>query len=271
MKQKKIALILGIVFLILFFFLPDFAQTRSDLALAIQRQLFARKSVFYTKALDLKIPTDSKSQDQAWCDKMKLYHPKGAFFDGDPKGEMSILYNFGNFQNGRSIFYDSQSDYFNAHYGVYAVALKGQRFGWLSDGNIDEQALKDLVAFDYLDLVMNSLGCPPAKGFFKSVIIDIKENQELSGFSDWVEIDALIQANAPLHQKKEIRLGYLQYGSPPPNYQGDDFPVVKMHGKLFMRYDQERELTVIYFVMARTEKMIEETSDDYLKTIDYSK
>ncbi len=79
-----------------------------------------------------------------------------------------------------------------------------------------------------------------------------------------------IETNAPLHQQKEYRLGYLQYGPPPPDYEGEDFPIVMMKGRLFMRYDETRDLTIIYFVMAKEEKLIEETNEEYLKSIYYT-
>lgn len=273
MKDHKIigrALIWGgiMIVLILFLFLPNFAYLRSDLALMIQRRSFEKESVFHQNGLEFNIPTGDKEQKNGWCEKMKLYHPGHLFFSGDNKGQISILYNFGKFKKGRSTFYDAQSDYFNGHYGVYAIDLADKKFGWQDDGRIDTKAISDLVAYDHLDLVLDSLGCPPSKRFFESDIIAIKENQKFSGFSDWVEIDAVIETNAPLHQQKKYLLGYLQYGPPSPDYQGEDFPLVQMKGRLFMRYDETRDLTVIYFVMARGEKLIEETSEEYLKNID---
>ncbi len=269
--MKGIGVFWAMVSLMVFLFLPGFAQSRSDLALSIQRKSFEEESVFYQNDLDFKIPTGDPKKAGGWCDKMKLYHPGGGFFTGENKGQMSILYNFGQFNKGRSTFYDATSDYFNAHYGVYAIKVEDQHFAWKEDGSIDEEQIIKLVVFDHLDLVMDSLGCPRSKRFFESDITAINDKQVLSGFSDWLEISAIIETNAPLHQQKEYRLGYLQYGPPPPDYQGEDFPVVLMRGRLFIRYDEPRDLTVIYFVMARSEELIEETSEEYLKLIDYPK
>ncbi len=188
--MRRTGVFLGIIAVVLFLFLPAFAQSRSDLALSIQRKSFEKDSVFSQQGLAFEIPTGDPQKTGGWCHKMKLYHPGSGFFKSPDQGQMSILYNFANFNKGRSRFYDLKSDYFNAHYGVYAIALEEKRFGYQPDGRLDEEAISNLVAYDHLDLVMDSLGCPRSKRFFKGQITGVKENQELSGFSDWLEIDA---------------------------------------------------------------------------------
>jgi len=179
---------------------------------------------------------------------------------------MSILYNFGRFQNGCATFYDPDSDYFNAHYGVYAIRLENDIFGW-ENGEPVVAEIVDIVAFDQEDLVMASLGCPRSKCHFDYEITSIKENVSMSGFSDWTQIDAIIDTNSPLHHKTKNLIGYLQYGEPPKDYVGEDFPVVAMKGRLYLRYDETRETTVIYFVIGKSQELIDQTSADYLMPI----
>jgi len=270
MKIKVMGL--GFIILILVFtlFSPSFAELKSELALQIQGQSFRSESIFNQVGLQLDIPTSNDDIKSGWTGHMKLYHPGNNFPHNGKGGQMSILYNFGAFEKGQSTFYDPNSDYFNAHYGVYAIQLENEIFGW-KNGELNEKAITDIVAFDQLELVMESLGCPPAQRYFAPEITDIKEGPSMAGFSDWTQIDAIIHTNSPLHHKMDSRLGYIQYGEPPKDYQGEDFPVCSLHGRLYLRYDQGKNVTIIYFVIGKTQAFINETSAHYLIPIQWEK
>lgn len=269
MKKKAVAM--GLIILISGFILfsSSAAGLRSDLALQIQGRGFKKESVFNRVGLELDIPTAKDYPGSGWSKSMKLYHPGDKFPHDESKGEMSILYNFGRFEEDRSTFYEPNSDCFNAHYGVYFIQLDQGVFGWENE-KLDEQAIVKLVSFDQLELVMSSLDCSASRQHFEYEITDIKEGLSMAGFSDWVQIDALIKTNSPLHQKKSNALGYIQYGEPPKNYKGEDFPVVSMQGRLYMRYDKTLDVTVIYFVIGKTQAFIDETSTFYLMPIQWN-
>jgi|GEM_PF-2839895 len=268
--MKKIVTVLVVIILILAYILfsPSVAGLRSNLALQIQGQSFRSKSVFNQVGLQLDIPTGKDNNQSGWTGNMKLYHPGNNFPHGEIPGEMSILYNFGDFEKGHSTFYDPNSEYFNAHYGLYAIHLEKGIFGWDNE-KLNVEAITKVVAFDQLDLVMDSLGCPVSQRHFDYEITDIKEGPVMAGFSDWVQIDALINTNSPQHQQRENHLGYVQYGVPPSDYNGVDFPVVSMAGRLYLRYDSLHNVTIIYFVVGKTQKFINETSVDYLIPIQW--
>lgn len=272
--MKKKAMALSLVILILAFILsfillsPSFAGLKSDLALQIQGQSFKEKSVFNQVGLKLDIPIGKANNKNGWTKNMKLFHPGNNFPHNGGEANMSILYNFGSFEKGRSTFYDPDSDYFNAHYGVYAIQLEDGIFGW-ENGNLNEEAITDIVAFDQLELVMESLGCPLSKRHFDYEITDIKEGPAMAGFSDWIQIDGRINTNSPLHHQTENRLGYIQYGEQPKDYLGENFPIVSMAGRLYLRYDNLKNITVIYFVVGKTREFIDQTSVDYLIPIQW--
>lgn len=272
MKRKKNPLIifsgLGIIvlFCLLCFSLP-MAGLRSDWVLQVQSASFESASVFHQVGLNLKVPSDADTGDGRWCDHIKLYHC-GENFPHQGSGELSILYNFGAFDNGRSAFYNPDADTFNAHYGVYAIHQSDGIFGF-KDGNIDVKAITDLVSFDQLKLVMTSLGCPKSLKQFHSQITGIQPGPAMAGFNNWIQIDATIQTNSPQYQAHDFELGTLQYGQPPKNYSGPDFPVVAMVGRLYLRYDESYQVTVIYFVIGKNMTMVEETSAQYLMPIEW--
>ena len=266
---KKIRLLTGVLLVLLsvylLAFVPALAARRSDLLLRAQTASFAGQSVFAQSNLKLTVPTSAQTGDGRWTDTIKLFHCGDKFPHRGP-GQLSILYNFGAFDGGRSGFYNPEATTFNAHYGVYAISQTRDPFGY-RNGVPDGDAITGLVAFDQLELVLASLGCPPGQGRFDAQITGIKAGPSMAGFSDWTQIDATILTNAPLYQEQGFQRGTLQYGPPPPDYPGPDFPVVPMLGRLYLRYDPARQLTVIYFVIAKDAELIEETSANYLKPI----
>jgi len=269
LKTKGIALSLIILTLAFLLFSSGEAGLRSDLVLQVQGYSFKEQSVFNQAGLEFSVPTGKDYSDSGWTKNIKLYHPGNNFPHDQVKGNMSILYNFGRFEKGRSTFYEPSSDYFNAHYGVYAVQLDDGIFGW-KNGKLDQAAVTKIIAFDQLELVMVSLGCPASRRHFEYKITDVKEGLSMAGFSDWVQINAVINTNSPLHHKTENRLGYLQYGEPLENYQGEDFPVVAMQGRIYLRYDEVHKVTVIYFVIGKSPEFIDKTSNDYLIPIKWN-
>lgn len=247
---------------------PSAAGLISDLILQMQGKTYQADSVFNQVGLKLEIPAGKDVEESGWGSQMKLYHPGENFPHSGVNGEMSILYNFGQFENGRSTFYDPDSDYFNAHYGVYAIQLEQGVFGW-KNGQLDDEAIKSIVKFDQLDLVMASLGCPVSQRTFECQVTDIKDGPPMAGFSDWVQMNAIIKTNSPLHHQTGNHLGYIQYGEPPKNYQGEDFPVVTTRGRLYLRYDDAHNVTILYFVIGKTQTFIDQTSENYLMPIQW--
>ncbi|HAZ05873.1 MAG TPA: hypothetical protein DCY58_05945 [Acetobacterium sp.] len=114
---------------------------------------------------------------------------------------------------------------------------------------------------------MTALGCPPSRQQFDSTHINIQPGPEMAGYQDWIQVDAAILTNAPLFHFQGLHTGMLQYGSPPASYNGADFPEVPMVGRIYLRYDNTRQVTVIYFVMAKDLSLVEETSTTYLQPI----
>jgi hypothetical protein len=268
---KKITLLTGVLLVLFSVYLlalaPALAELRSNAVLCLQKASFAGQSVFVQTGLKLIVPTSAQTGDGRWGDTMKLFHCGDNFPHRGP-GELSILYNFGAFDGSCSDFYNPEAATFNAHYGVYAISQTKDPFGY-RNGVPDGEAITGLVAFDQLELVLASLGCPPAQHRFDAQITGTKPGPTMAGFSDWTQIDATILTNAPLYREQGFQLGTLQYGSPPPDYPGPNFPVVPMLGRLYLRYDKTRQLTVIYFVIAKDAATVETTSQTYLQPIEW--
>jgi hypothetical protein len=248
-----------------FLLLPATAPLRSHLALAVQSRFFRVPDPLRQAGIRLEFPVGG-----LWTGSMKRFLMSGDYAFAGASGQMdiAILYNFGRFSRGRSSFYDSHSPCYNAHYGAYAVRLKdngasGAPFGWTLDGQPDLRALAALTGYDQTALVMGSLGCPPEKYSFLFRMTDLHSGCRIGEFSDWVSVDGEIRTNAPLHRKTGELPGYLQYGSP-PDYRGEDFLLMDLRGRLYMRYDPRTDLTVILFAIAQERETVEELSENNL-------
>ncbi|WKY48046.1 hypothetical protein Q5O24_01580 [Eubacteriaceae bacterium ES3] len=267
MKVRWLMISCLVVMLLMIALIPE---CRSDTVLFVQSLLLSDQDIFKSSGLKLVIPTGKTVPSSEWDESMKSFQPGQDFPHEDAVGRLSILYNFGDFKNGRSTFYNPDAACFNAHYGVYAVQLDEGIFGF-KNGEPDLEAVTKLVAFDQLNLVMASLGCPKSERTFESELTDVEKNIDMAGFNDWIKIDARITTNSPLHQKNAFQQGYLQYGQPPRDYRGGNFLLIDMSGRLYLRYDADVNLTIIYFVIARNKNIVNETSRDYLIPIQWVK
>jgi len=74
-------------------------------------------------------------------------------------------------------------------------------------------------------------------------------------------VDASLITNSPLHRYRGYQRGYLQFGLPPKDYQGEDFPLIEVKGRIYVRYFEEKKVTVVLYLMGRDHAFIETWSD----------
>lgn len=222
MKRRYRYVVILVLLIYCFVFTGLFVETRANLSLGIQEQSFSRPEILNSLSYDLSLPILD-----GWNEKIRLYQTSLE----DRK--LDIYYNYGAYEGGRSSFYDSSSPYYNSHYGLYVIE------GSYGDKGLDQ--FEKLIRKDQLDLVMASLGI---KEEDKSLFYTIEKAEDSF-------IEARIRTNGPLHKKKENLLGYLQYGSPPRKYEGEDFPLVDMVGRIKHSYDESLDLTYIFFVISK--------------------
>ncbi len=233
MKRRYRLLVVLVLFIYLFVFTSIFVESRANVALSIQERSFSRKELLDDRGYKLDLPLM-----EGWNEKIRLYQSQ------IEDRKLDIYYNYGSYEKGRSIFYDKDSPFYNSHYGLYVIE------GSYGLDNLDQ--VERLIKKDQLNLVMGSLGIE-RKDKFLSYSISSMEDSTL---------EASIRTNGPLHKKKEKLLGYLQYGSPPRDYDQEDFPLVDMLGKIKIDYDQDLDVTYIFFVITREEELLREIFDD---------
>ena len=164
------------------------------------------------------------------------------------QADMSILYCFGAFDNGArtSTLYDPQSRFYSAFYGAYAIKTYEGVYGF-SDQALDIDEVITAVRYDYTQLVMRNFGC--ISPVFSVKEYSVYDDISHAGSDGWTRIDALMTLNAAAHAYEENKNAYIQYGRP-PRYEGEDFPVIEMAGRVYAKFFDEYGCTVMLYVMA---------------------
>lgn len=182
--------------------------------------------------------------------------------------EFTVLYNFGCFQfrEGTSSYYNPESPYYSSFYGGYIVKPAVERkFGFLEDGTIHAEELAKVPEYDQKYLVLSSLGCPHQQRVFQEEIVSIQYNVDYAGYQSWVQMDSDIRTNSPVHEYQGFQQGYLQYGRPMGRFHYDeDFPVINLKGRVYVRYFEELQATIVLYAMASSWNTIEEIDQDIL-------
>ena len=136
-------------------------------------------------------------------------------------------------------------------------------------GEIDIDEIAGVPMFDYKYLVIEDLGC--GNPVFEILEYEASEVEEYAGYEGWVRIDAKMLSNSPSHTRHESRLGYIQYGRPLNNSK-DDFYEIELYGRMYARYFEEFQSTIVIYVMGADKGMTERCDSELLsKTEIYKK
>ncbi|SHE31459.1 hypothetical protein [Alkalibacter saccharofermentans] len=264
-KLKRIIAIVSIAVAAATLFF-QFAFIRSLFVMGVYSFQQNRESLFVKENIDVIIPGGLSTREKDWYPFVITYNDSDISKILKTDAEMSIRYNFGAFENGSSLLYDSQSKYFNSFYGCYII--KGKDTPMIlhdQKGEWDIERIKMIPAYDLEVLVLKSLGAQNPVAEF--IVKKETPGMEVAGYDDWTVFDAEIVSNSPEHHKREFKRAYLQYGSP-KNYLGKDFPAVESYGRMYGRYFNEKELYVLIFVISTDIHTVYRTDSNFLsKTI----
>ncbi len=225
--------------------------------------------------IDLKIPGGLSTKKRDWYPFVMIFNDDLGFSEVlGRKAALTILYNFGYFKlrDGSSVYYDPDSRYFSSFYGGYLVKNIDKSktpFGFSSDGQINLEEISLVPRYDQEELVLSSLGCSRKDMRFDVSIDSIDYDISYINHGDWVKVDSTILTNSPVHSFKEDHRAYIQYGKPIDRYYtGDDFPLITLKGRTYVKYLKEYDLSLFLYVLAPTMDAIEECDKNILsKTI----
>ncbi len=259
-KHKRIAIFCFVaIFLILFFY-----PLRSYLIMSAYSYYNNKDSVMSEKGFKIDMSGGLLTLKKDWYPFVNIYDTSYEFSKYTGKDlSLTVLYNFGAFKGNSSLLYDENSKYFAAFYGAYAVCVNDslqKRYGF--DGtkvNIDE--ISAVPMFDYKYLVIEDMGCENPE--FELISHTMSDKISYVGYDDWVRIDAKMRSNSPTHERMEFKLGYIQYGKPVKSDKGDFFET-ELWGRMYVRYFEEYESTIVLYVMGADKEVIDECDKEIL-------
>jgi hypothetical protein len=264
-KRKKTIFMLLIVVTLLV--LQNFSLVRSLIAMSFYSRQQYKESVFARENVKVDIPNGLYTFKKDWYPFVLVFNDDLISRKLNEDVEMSILYNYGAFENDRSTIYDSESNYFNSFYGCYIIKGKDNQkvFHDIQDEWHIEK-IKTVPEHDIENLVLKSLGCTDPTVEFNLIEIAVCD-KEIAGFTDWTLFNSEIISNSLEHSVGDFKRAYIQYGSP-KDYSGKDFPVTKSYGRLYARFFPEKELYILLYVISPNLKTVEETESEFIsKTI----
>ena len=262
-----VCFVAGIVLLALVLCLPPLRVLPSLAVMGLNNKVQAEKSLDLKHGLSLDFPVGSVSKTQEWYPLMLRFNPGRLFHTYvGADTDLTILYNFGGYDlwKGRSRFFEKGSPYEGAFYGAYILndptyLLENGVLG--SGQGLQREKLTAIGRFDYTRLVLQGLGVIPEAVPFEQTALN-EGVVDQAGFSGWTEITSRIETTSPVHDFKNFRLGYLQYGVPGGDETGSgvDFPPLTLYSRVWVRPFPEKKLTVVLYAMTPDKAFLEEMS-----------
>jgi len=242
MKRKIIifSVLLIAAALIFWFFYP----LRSLIVMGVYSGQHKQESVHKQHGFSVGIPSGS-----GWYPFVMTYNADGFAAWSGIDADMSILYNFGAFDTATrtSSFYNTDSDRYCSFYGAYVLHKDDGVFGIADDGNVNMEDITQAVAYDYTQLVLSGFGCDDSVFCVDEYVL--QQDVLYAGSNGWTRIDAAMTTNGVSHRYKESKTAYLQYG-PPTQALQEDFAVTTLQGRLYIKYFEDYDCTVMLYVIA---------------------
>ncbi len=265
-KLKKIIIVTAVIvvmIVIALFYYP----LRSYLIMSIYSTYNNTTSVMKQQGFDIHIPGGAFTSQKDWYPFVNIFDTSQGFSNYiDEDVSLSVLYNFGAFEGKSSSLYDENSKYFGAFYGAYVVKnniSKKEPYGF-KDNKLDINQIINAAKYDYKYLVIRDFGC--LEPIFDVISYDIQENISYIGYNDWVKIDAEMITNSTAHTYKKHLTPYLQYGVPKKTNKEDFYEII-LKGRMYARYFEKHDTTIVIYVMGTSSQMIDECDNEILAHI----
>ena len=202
---------------------------------------------------------------EGWYPLMLIYNADGFARGSGIDAQMSVLYSFGAFdmRTRTSALYDTNSNKYSAFYGAYVVQKDGGIFGFDDEGTLNMNEVEAAVRYDYTQLVMANFGCE--NPVFDVESIDAISDTECAGTDGWVRINATIRANGAAHRFEQNKTAHLQYGRP-MSLPDIDFAEIVLAGRVYARYFNEYDCTVMLYCIAPDWAVVDECDERMLQT-----
>lgn len=222
-------------------------------------------SLMKKENIEIEIGGGYETKEKDWYPLVNCYN--AYYFDKyvNKDVELTILYNFGYFNKNTSVIFNPNSDFYSSFYGCYIVKSGGDKYyGFDAESIVNVDEIVKIPEYDYKVLVAGDMGCPNDKMIMDYEIINIVEDVELSGKSDFIRIDTDVIMNGLNHQYKEFKRNYIQYGIPRYNDMYEEFELVKMKGRLYISTLKD-DLTIIYYIFSPNADIVNKCDEEIIK------
>jgi hypothetical protein len=275
-RNRMLNAVLLFILAVILLLSPICASVRSYLVMLPYSRMHKRDSVLNKNRITFHIPGGSSTSKADWYPFVITFNDnRGLSSYLGESVEFTVLYSFGHFQlrEGTSSYYNPESPYYSSFYGGYIVkpAEENRKFGFLEDGTVHTEELAKVPEYDQKHLVLSSLGCPRQQRVFQEEIISTHYNVDYAGCQSWVQMDSNIRTNSPVHAYRRFQQGYLQYGKPMGRlHYKEDFPVIDLKGRVYVRYFEELQATIVLYAMAPSWETIEQVDREILSKAEIS-
>ena len=289
-KFRKAAVAITILTAVAVFVISPYSRYALSLSvMSVYSKICEQESILKEKGMELEIPGGCEAEKPDWYPFVMTFNPGQSAIEnylGEKGSRLTILYNFPAFDlrwgKGCSRLYDDTSPYYNGFYGAYILSSDDESqqekrsekaVSAVSEKTItaepNQQRLIQLIGkitqFDYQRLVIGDFPIELDQETFQWKIRQIKKKASVAGSDGWLRIDADMLVNGALHQRKSFVRSYLQYGSPKYDVM-TDFAPVEMKGRVYAKYLEEQDVTVFFYVLARTDEVLENCDRKMLQT-----
>ncbi|MDD5016741.1 MAG: hypothetical protein PHO15_01415 [Eubacteriales bacterium] len=256
MKKVIVIAIIAVAAALVFWF---FYPLRSYAVMSVYSAQHSADSVMEKNGFSVDMPAG-----EGWYPFVMTYNADGFKGWSGIDADMSIMYSFGafDFVTRTSSIYDGASDKYSSFYGAYAVQESGGVFGFSDDGDIEVDDVALAVRYDYTQLVIADFGCGDTA--FAVDEYSIARGLEYAGSGGWTRVDATITANGAAHNYAGYKTPYLQYGRPMQTVESD-FEILTLYGRVYAKYFDEYDCTVMIYVIAPSAMAVQDCDDAILK------
>jgi hypothetical protein len=247
---------------------PYYFHGRSYVVLKAANLADSVSAVRRKDKLCVRLPDGRSTPETDWSPQVSVFRPGENFaaYMGH-EVDLTILYNFGAFAWGNSFSsaLDPNSPYYSACYGAYIVKDPQGPFGFTAEGEADPRMLALITSYDLSDLVLRSLGCTNrvTVNDFLSGDYAAEKNVAFAGLSGWIRMDCVFAGRGFWHSYQQNQWGYLQLGIPPEG-DGEDFPLLTLYGRVYMRYLDDHGVTLYLYVVTADRQTLEDCDRRFL-------
>ncbi len=265
MKKKFVIPAFIIVLISAFVMSPLSPYVRSLAVMKVYSYMNEKESLMKERGIEIDIPGGGATEKADWYPFVMTYNADSDFrlYTGDSDVRLTIMYNFPAFDlsKGCSRLYDDESLYYNGFYGAYGA---DGRLGFKQDGSFDENEAAVVPEFDMKKLVLEDLGMERSQTVFEWQTTAVLENVSYAGYDGWTRVDADMTVSGTNHSPVKNYRNYIQYGKPDYDVNGEEFAPVSMKGRLYARYFEEQDVSIYFYVMARSFDAVEDCDENIL-------